>query len=111
MGWANIVAAFTNVGVLMALASIVATWLVLYTIQRSFKDPVVKIALGLIALSAMNCLIQFAILQVVDVYMAIGTAVIFGFIGWCFAFFATRKTEPAIKPNKVLIKSTKTKKK
>ena len=86
----------------MALGSIIATWLVMYSTQRRFKDPIVKLVLGFVSLVAMNVLISFAILRQVDVYLCVGTAIVFGLIGWLFAAFATLK--PA---KKVVVKRKK----
>jgi uncharacterized membrane protein YjjP (DUF1212 family) len=46
-----------------------------------------------IVLVAMCCLVEFALLQQVDLYLCTGIAVVFGTIGMLFAFFATRHTK------------------
>ena len=81
----------------MAFASIICAWLVLYATRRTFKDVIVRLALMYIVLVAMCCLVEFALLQQVDLYLCTGIAVVFGTIGMLFAFFATRHATKKVK--------------
>ena len=81
----------------MALASIIGTWLVLYATRRTFTDPIVRTVLMYVCLACMCCLIQFAIVGMVDLSLSVGVTIIFGTIGMLFAFFATRHATKKVK--------------
>jgi len=81
----------------MAFGAIVATWFVQYATRKTFKDPIVRVALTYITLFAMTCIISFAIIRQVDVALCIGVATVFGTIGMFFAYLATiHHTKPTL---------------